>query len=208
MSKFADYPPAAAALATDLMVAVQGGVTVKLTVAQILALAMPYDQDLERIAALSGEGYPYRDALGNWSLNPIAGVVGPPGPAGPAGPAGAPGPIGPQGDPGPAGAGATWVPARVTNAESPYAPVGTFAYIIVDASAGDVVINLPAIDASWDGKPVIVKARAVGANTITVNADAADEIDGAASVVLPAQYQSYTFVANFDAGGDSFWGVV
>jgi hypothetical protein len=88
---------------TELIAAVQGGVTVRLTLAQALALRMPWSQQLEDISLLVGDGFPYRDALGNWSLEPVAGIVGPPGPTGPTGPTGPAGPAGPQGDPGPVG---------------------------------------------------------------------------------------------------------
>jgi hypothetical protein len=101
----------------------------------------------------------------------------------------------------------TPVANRYTNADSPVAPTGP-EILICDASGGNIVINLPAITADLDGIPVVVKARAVGANTITVNADAADDIDGAANVILTIQYQSYTLSASYDAGGNSYWSIV
>jgi hypothetical protein len=78
--------------------------------------------------------------------------------------------------------------------------------IIVDASANTVDIDLPVIDAAQDGRRIVVKARDV-TFAVAVNCDAADDIDGAASVAFPAQYQSYTFVASYDAGG-SFWSII
>jgi hypothetical protein len=82
---------------------------------------------------------------------------------------------------------------------------------IIDASAGSVVLNLPAIDASWNGKVFTFKVLAITVpNTITVNCDGADFIDGA--LVLPAgaltnQYESITIVANFDLV-QSTWNIV
>jgi len=57
-----------------------------------------------------------------------------------------------------------------------------------------------------DGCQVVVKARDA-TNTITINCDAADDIDGGSSVQLLVTNQSYTLVASYDAGG-SFWSVV
>lgn len=210
MPKISQLPAGATVAdeATTVVAAVQGGQTVKLTVAQLAALRQPKAPNLDGVSALAGTGYAFRDAGGNWSLVPSGGAVGPTGPAGPAGPtgpAGATGPIGPAGPPGPP---ATWQPARITVASSPYTPANVQQIILADCTGGNIVVNLPAIDNAWDGKQVIVKAVAVGANTITINANAADNIDGAAAVVLNVQYQSWTLVASYDAGGNSFWSIV
>ncbi len=209
MPKISQLPAGSATTTeTELIPAVRGGVTVKLTLAQALALRMPWSQQLEDLSLLAGDGFPYRDALGNWTLEPIAGIAGPPGPPGPTGPTGPAGATGPAGPPGPPGPAATWVPERIANVDSPYVPTDYFLFLLADCSGGNIVVNLPAIDAAWDGKPIIIKATAVGANTITVNADAADNIDGAANIVLNVQYQSWTLIASFDAGGNSFWSIV
>jgi hypothetical protein len=197
---------------TELIAAVQNGITVKLTLAQALALAQPYNINLERIAALVGDGYPYRDALGQWFIHPVAGVVGPTGPAGPAGPAGAVGPAGPIGPAGPAGGVVT--PSRIiTAADSPFVPVKpTDCVLKVDASAGPVVINLPPITAGEHGWMLYIKRiDAVLLNAVTINADGAapDLIDGAASITLPAQFQSWTISASYEsAGALTFWSIV
>lgn len=99
---------------------------------------------------------------------------------------------------------------RITNADSPYTPGG--GAILANATGGNIVVNLPVIDAAIDGLEIIVKAVAVGANTVTINAynagDGTDKIDGANSYALTVQYQSVTLVASYDAGGDSYWSIV
>jgi len=209
--KISQYPSASTPLdGNETFIAVQDGLTVKLTLAQALSLAQPINQNLTDIGALTGEGYPYRDALGAWTLQPVAGVVGPPGPAGPAGPTGPPGPTGPIGPAGPTG-GAV-LPCRViTAADSPFAPVKpNDCALLVDATAGAVVINLPAITAGEHGWVLYIKRIDNSANTVTVNANPADNIDGAASITLPIQYMSRTLIAVFDdtLGGNDYWSII
>jgi len=81
--------------------------------------------------------------------------------------------------------------------------------IIVDASAGTVAMTLPAVTADIDGRTIIIKARDA-TNVITINANAADNIDGAASITLTVTGSSWTLLACFDdtLGGDDFWSVV
>jgi hypothetical protein len=95
---------------------------------------------------------------------------------------------------------------RIDDTVSPYAVLAGNEVIIVDASANPVTVDLPAIDATQDGRCITVKARDA-TNAITINCDAADDIDGAASIALNVTYASWTLVASFDAGG-SFWSVV
>ena len=93
----------------------------------------------------------------------------------------------------------------ITDSDSPYA-LGDEEVVLVDASLGAVTVDLPAIDADLDGRTVIIKARDA-TNPITVNCDAADDIDGAASLSLTVTHESYTLVASY-ALGNSFWSVV
>ena len=80
--------------------------------------------------------------------------------------------------------------------------------ILVDCSGGAVTVILPAIAITNDGKVYHIKARTVGTFTVIVNANAADEIDGAASVTLSTRYQNVTLVASYDSGGDSCWSLL
>ena len=98
--------------------------------------------------------------------------------------------------------------ARITNIDSPYTVLLSTRQIIADCSGGNIAVTLPAITADWHGVILNIKARAVGANAITITADAADDIDGAANIVLNVQYQSWTLLASFDIGGNSFWSIL
>ena len=55
---------------SELVLAVQGGLTQKLTLAQANALRQPFSATLLAIAGVSGTGYLYRDGVGAWSLVP------------------------------------------------------------------------------------------------------------------------------------------
>lgn len=104
----------------------------------------------------------------------------------------------------------TMTVVRIDDTLSPYVPVVlgiANLTLLVDASAGNVVIDLPAISAFWDARQVTVKVRALGAFTVTVNSAATDDIDGAASRVLTALYESITLIARFDSGGASYWSI-
>jgi hypothetical protein len=81
--------------------------------------------------------------------------------------------------------------------------------VIVDASAGTVAMTLPAVTSDIDGKTITIKARDA-TNLITINANAADNIDGAASITLSITGQSWTLLACFDdsLGGDDFWSLI
>lgn len=92
-------------------------------------------------------------------------------------------------------------------ANQTYIPVISTRNLIADTSTGNVIINLPAIDASWHCVSINVKVRAVGSNTVTINSNVADNIDGSASIVISVALTSYTLVASYDVGGDSFWSI-
>lgn len=104
----------------------------------------------------------------------------------------------------------TQVPVeRIAFADSPYVPsVTDDGLILCDATAGAIAVNLPAIDAANDGALFYIKKTDASANAVTISADAADNIDGAPSASIAAQYGSWTLVASYDAGGDSFWSIV
>ena len=97
------------------------------------------------------------------------------------------------------------VPVQRTST-SPFVPTVNSAVVLIDATAA-FVVNLPAIDASLNGLRLDFKI-VVGAAGVTINANAADNIDGAASAPLASLYDSVTLVASYDAGGDSFWSIL
>lgn len=72
--------------------------------------------------------------------------------------------------------------------------------VLVDATAGNVTITLPTA-ASADERKYNVKKVDASVNTVTVDADGAETIDGAANYVLTVQYQSVSVQSN----GTAWW---
>lgn len=79
-----------------------------------------------------------------------------------------------------------------------YVVLSTDHILSVDTSASAATISLPAISAVGDGHTVIVKDKSNSSytNTITVNPNGADTVDGAASFVIQSDGASFVFVAN------------
>jgi hypothetical protein len=67
--------------------------------------------------------------------------------------------------------------------------------VLVDATAANVVITLPAA-ADNESRLYNVKKIDAGANTVTADANASETIDGQATQVLTTQYQSMTLQSN------------
>lgn len=74
--------------------------------------------------------------------------------------------------------------------------------ITVDASGAARTITLPALAASA-GRMFVLKKTDASANTVTLDANGAETIDGAATYVLTAQYEAVTVI-----GGISEWHVI
>lgn len=72
--------------------------------------------------------------------------------------------------------------------------------LLVDATAGAVVVNYPAA-ASNAGRILTVKKIDASANTVTIDGNAAETIDGAATQVIVTQYTSLTTQCN----GTAWW---
>ena len=68
-------------------------------------------------------------------------------------------------------------------------------YILYNASVGNVIVNLPDAATAVYRKLGIKRLNA-GANTVTITAAGADTIDGAATVVLNAQYEYREIIAH------------
>lgn len=72
--------------------------------------------------------------------------------------------------------------------------------ILVDATAGNITITLlPALQ--WEQKIVTVKKIDSSVNTVTIDADSAELIDGIATKVISTQYTSYDFTSQ----GGAVW---
>ncbi|MGB1214618.1 MAG: hypothetical protein ACPG4X_14735 [Pikeienuella sp.] len=76
--------------------------------------------------------------------------------------------------------------------------------ITVDASGGAVTVTLPTLAASGNGFQVTVKKTDNSSNTVTVDGNAAETIDGASTYVLSDQYDS----AIIRGDGSTGWSVI
>lgn len=83
----------------------------------------------------------------------------------------------------------------ITSASSPYYPSVSNSVILADASGGNILIGLPAA-AVTTGKVYTIKKVDASANTVTIDPNAAELIDGAATYVLTIQYQTITVVCS------------
>jgi hypothetical protein len=81
----------------------------------------------------------------------------------------------------------------ITDAQSPYTVLATDSYIGVDNSANAVTVNLPAGTA---GRKITIYdyAGTASLGTITIDADGAEEINGAGTTTLTTDYQSVTLL--------------
>ena len=66
--------------------------------------------------------------------------------------------------------------------------------VLVDTTAGSVTVTLPAAS-TLTGRTIIVK-KLVAANTLTVEGNASETIDGALNLSWTTQYQSYTLISD------------
>lgn len=78
--------------------------------------------------------------------------------------------------------------------------LGEFYYC--DATAGPITVNLPSL-ASFDTRIGTIKKTDASGNAVTVTANGSDTIDGAATKVLAAQYDTITIHAT-----SSSWRVI
>lgn len=72
--------------------------------------------------------------------------------------------------------------------------------LLVNATAGAVTVNLPAA-ANSNGVYLIVKKTDASVNAVTVDANGAETIDGAATQVITAQYDAVTVFCD----GSGWW---
>ena len=84
---------------------------------------------------------------------------------------------------------------------SPYTLTGTQQFILIDPSGGDITINMPDA-ATYPGREIKFKlTQAAGANTITLQRQGSDTIDGATTYTdLDVQYESISVVSNGSNG--------
>jgi hypothetical protein len=73
-------------------------------------------------------------------------------------------------------------------------------HLFVDATAGAVTLTLP-VASDNDGMTVLVKKIDASVNAVTIAAQGADTIDGAATQALAAQYDALTLFCD----GSGWW---
>jgi hypothetical protein len=83
----------------------------------------------------------------------------------------------------------------VTPGSYPYSAATNDQVILASAASGNVQINLPAV-ATVPGREYIIKKTDATANTITIQANGAETIDGQNTIAENIQYQSYTIVSD------------
>lgn len=76
-------------------------------------------------------------------------------------------------------------------ADSPYTALSTDYTILCDAVGGSMTINLPS-SVGLSGRMYNIKKVDASANTVTIDANGGQLVDGAATKVITAQYESYT----------------
>ena len=86
-----------------------------------------------------------------------------------------------------------WTVATVNNGNSPYAVAATEDLLVVDASGGNVIINLHSAGTSRF-RPLNIKRTDATGSTVTINRDTADLIDGVTSQNVSGQYTNLTIM--------------
>lgn len=80
------------------------------------------------------------------------------------------------------------------------APTATDYLILCDATSGAITVNLPAV-ASSAGRVLVVKKTDASINSVTLDGNGAETIDGAATKILATQYA----VLNIQCNGAAWW---
>lgn len=89
-----------------------------------------------------------------------------------------------------------YLPYDIASRTGIYGPTRTSGteVILGDASGGAVTVNLPA--SSGNKAMFVIKKTDSSANTVTVDGNAAETIDGGATAVLTRQFESITLVCD------------
>jgi hypothetical protein len=89
----------------------------------------------------------------------------------------------------------------INDTDSPYTLTGTQQFVLIDPSGGDVTVNMPDA-ATYPGREIRFKlTQAAGANTVTLQRQGADTIDGATTYTdLDIQYESISTVSDGSTG--------
>lgn len=107
------------------------------------------------------------------------------------------GTAGPPGPTGPPGADAAGGPVAISTKTGPttYTVLSTDCVLRADASGGSITFNLPAAS-TVTGRIFYFKRIDSSGNTVTIDANGSETIDGALTQTLPVQYFSLTIISN------------
>lgn len=94
----------------------------------------------------------------------------------------------------------------ITFAATPYSLTDANDVLLVNTTGGNVVVNLQAV-ATAEQKPYYIKKTDASVNTVTLTANGAETIDGAATQVLSNQYAVLIIIPN-NAGEWNVVGIV
>lgn len=90
---------------------------------------------------------------------------------------------------------------QITEVESPFTPSEAVDFKVEsDATGGNITVALAALSTYTDGHTIEVHKLDGGANTVTIDPDGAETINGAATLVLTAQYHRVSFYKSPTAG--------
>lgn len=140
-------------------------------------------QILQQLAV--GDAIQFRISVGGASGGGGGGGVGPQGPPGPAGPS---------------GADAIGGPVAISVKTGNYSILGSDNVILGDATSGNLIFQLPTA-ASATGQVFFIKKIDASANTVTLQANGIEVIDGNNTFVILTQYASLTVVSD----GTQWW---
>ena len=85
--------------------------------------------------------------------------------------------------------------ALIDSTDSPYSVLSTDQYLIVDATGGDVTINLPAVSAvGSDARSLSIKRIDGSLNTVVLEANGSETIDGDTTYTFPGQYAAIKII--------------
>lgn len=80
---------------------------------------------------------------------------------------------------------------RTRAVSASFTPYANDVVILADATAGAITVNLPTAAMNRD-RVLICKKTDAGANAVTIDPSGSETIDGAATLAITTQYQSYT----------------
>lgn len=76
-----------------------------------------------------------------------------------------------------------------------YAVDNDYDVFTVDTTAGNVTVSLPAA-VLHSGRVINIKRMDGSANTLTVDGNGSETIDGSATLLIPTQYESFTLLCD------------